>query len=361
MKTIVHVLGARPNFIKAAPLIKQMSQGSFQNIILHTGQHFDHNMSQLFFDELNIPKPDYNLGINEGSHAEQIAKMIIGCEKVFVKSHPDLVVVYGDVNSCVAAALAAKKMNLKIAHIEAGLRSFDRNMPEEINRIITDSISDLHFVTCEDALLNLKNEGVKSENCYLVGNTMIDSLVEFNGKFDRSSILKKLNLDIKEYALITLHRPSNVDNKNELLKLMDVLAETSKLIKCLFVAHPRTKNNLRKFGMLDKYDKLKSLKIIDPLGYVDFMCLQKNAKIIITDSGGVQEESSFFEVPCLTLRDSTERPVTIKNGTNKLMGTSHDNICTYIKNMNFDLYSNIEYWDGGSSERIVNVLVRDLD
>ena len=360
MKTIVHVLGTRPNFIKAAPLIKQMKKGGFQNIILHTGQHFDQNMSQLFFDELSIPKPDHNLGIRGGSHAEQTAKIMIGCEKIFIESKPDLVVVYGDVNSCVAAALSAKKMNLKLAHIEAGLRSFDRNMPEEINRIITDAISDFHFATCKDALVNLQNEGVNMDSCFFVGNTMIDSLVEFNDKFDRSLILKKRNLNVKEYVLITLHRPSNVDTKDDLIKLMDAVAETSEFIKCVFVIHPRTKNNLCKFGLHDKYNKLKSLKIIESLGYIDFMCLQKNAKVIVTDSGGVQEESSFFEVPCLTVRDNTERPITIKEGTNTLVGTSYDNICTYIRNVNFDTYSNIEYWDGKSSERIAKVLESEL-
>lgn len=356
VRKVIHIVGARPNFIKAAPLIKQMNNRNFHTNLLHTGQHFDQNMSQYFFDELKIPKPDYNLGASGGSHAEQIAEIMIGCEKVFIEVKPDLVIVYGDVNSCVAAALVAKKMHLRVAHIEAGLRSFDRDMPEEINRIITDSISDFHFTTCKDALVNLENEGVNMDNCYFAGNTMIDSLVEFNNKFDNSSVLQKVNLIENKYALITLHRPSNVDDKNELLKLMDALVETSELVKCIFVMHPRTKRNLCKFGSYEKYRKLDSLKIIEPLGYIDFMCLQKNAKLIITDSGGVQEESSFFNIPCLTIRENTERPITIRNGTNTLVGSNYENIYEYVRNINYNVNSDIELWDGKSSERIVNII-----
>jgi len=355
-KVVLHVVGARPNFIKASPLIKQMENNEFQNILVHTGQHFDYNMSQQFFNELEIPKPDYNLGINRGSHTEQTAKIMIAFEKVLKNINPDLVVVYGDVNSCLAAALVAKKTHLKVAHIEAGLRSFDRSMPEEINRIITDSISDLHFVTCKDALVNLENEGVNMDNCYFVGNTMIDSLVEFNEKFDTSSVLKKFNLTKKGYALITLHRPSNVDDKNELLKLMDALVEISELIKCIFVIHPRTKSNLCRFGLYEKYDKLDSLRIIEPLGYIDFLSLQKNSKLVITDSGGVQEETTFFKIPCLTVRENTERPITIKNGTNTLVGSNYEDIYQYVRKINYSVNPDIELWDGKSSERIVDII-----
>ena len=223
MKAVVHILGARPNFIKAAPLIKRIQKERLRNIVIHTGQHFDYNMSQQFFDELGIPKIDYNLGISGGSHTEQIAKIMIACQKLLKQINPDLVFVYGDVNSSLAAALVSKKLDLKLAHIESGLRSFDRSMPEEVNRIIIDAISDLHFVTCKDALVNLQNEGIKSNNSYFVGNTMIDALVEFNAKFDDSQVIKSLGLIEKEYALITLHRPSNVDNKIELKALMNVL------------------------------------------------------------------------------------------------------------------------------------------
>lgn len=366
MKKVIHIVGARPNFIKAAPLIKKMNKLYIDNLVVHTGQHYDHNMSQQFFNELNIPEPDYNLGAGGGSHATQTANIMIGCERVFAEHNPDLVIVYGDVNSCVAATLVATKMHLdghcktKVAHIEAGLRSFDRNMPEELNRMVTDSISDLYFVTCEDAMVNLKNEGVDESKCHFVGNTMIDSLVEFNDKFDTSNILPTLNLSKKDYALVTLHRPSNVDDKHHLIEMMDSMVEVSKLVKCVFPIHPRTRSNLSKFGLYDKYRSIDSLIITEPLGYVDFMCLQKNSKLIITDSGGVQEESSFFNVPCLTLRENTERPITIKDGTNLLIGTNYTEIYNYVKNIDYNIKSNIKLWDGCSSDRIIKVLEREI-
>lgn len=355
---IIHVVGARPNFIKASPLIKKMSILDVENLIIHTGQHYDHNMSQQFFNELNIPKPDYNLNVGSGSHAQQTANIMVGCDTLFEQIQPDLVIVYGDVNSCLAAALVAKKFHpkIKIAHIESGLRSFDMDMPEEINRKLTDSISDLLFVTCEDALVNLKNEGIDLDKCYFVGNTMIDSLVEFQEQFDLSSILSNLMLNEKEYALVTLHRPSNVDTKTELVEIMDAVVEASKLIKCVFPTHPRTSASLKLFDLFDKYNQVDSLHLLSPLGYIDFMCLQKNAKLIITDSGGIQEESSFFGVPCLTVRDNTERPVTISNGTNTLIGTKYDVLYERVKNIDYDVKFNIELWDGKSADRIVKIL-----
>lgn len=356
MKAVVHILGARPNFIKAAPLIKRIEKERLRNIVIHTGQHFDYNMSQQFLDELGIPKIDYNLGISGGSHTEQISKIMIASQKILKQINPDLVFVYGDVNSSLAAALASKKLDLKLAHVESGLRSFDRGMPEEVNRIIIDSISDLHFVTCKDALVNLENEGIKYNNCYFVGNTMIDTLVEFNTKFDDSQVIKSLGLIEKEYALITLHRPSNVDNKIELKALMNVLIRITGLIKCIFVIHPRTKKNLIKFGLYNNYKNLEDFMIIDPLGYIDFMCLQKKSRLVITDSGGVQEESSFFNIPCLTIRENTERPITIKNGTNTLVGSNYEDIYEYVRNVNYNVRSDIELWDGKSSDRILNIL-----
>jgi UDP-N-acetylglucosamine 2-epimerase (non-hydrolysing) len=229
-------------------------------------------------------------------------------------------------------------------------------MPEEINRIITDSISDFHFITSREALVNLQNEGINNENCYFTGNTMIDSLVKFNEKFDNSSILKRLNLVEKEYALITLHRPSNVDKKAEIKRLMDALVKVTEIIQCVFVIHPRTKNNLCKFGLFARYNKIESLQIIEPLGYIDFMSLQKNSKLVITDSGGVQEESSFLNIPCLTIRENTERPITIIKGTNTLVGSNYEDIYQYIRNINYSINSDIELWDGKSSERIVDII-----
>ena len=356
MKTIIHIVGARPNFIKAAPLIKSISDLNVRNLVVHTGQHYDHNMSQQFFDDLEIPKPDYNLGLGGGSHAVQTANIMMQCEQVFIKESPDCVIVYGDVNSCIAAALVAKKLHIQVVHIESGLRSFDTKMPEEINRIITDSISDQLFVTCKDGVDNLIKEGKSIDCIHLVGNTMIDSLVKFQSKFDTSSILSSMNIQSKKYILSTLHRPSNVDNKNSLIELMESMKAISNNNIVVFPIHPRTKSNLQKFNIFKKYNSIDSLKIIDPLGYIDFMCLQKNAKLIITDSGGIQEESSFFNVPCLTVRDNTERPITTTMGTNKLIGSNYKNILSELDIVNYNQNSNINLWDGSTASRIVQIL-----
>ncbi len=366
MKTIIHIIGARPNFIKAAPLIReidsQLGTWNVDNFVLHTGQHYDKNMSDIFFKELDIPKPDFNLNAGGGSHAQQTARIMVGCEEIFIKKKPDLIIVYGDINSCVAASLVASKMHIPIAHIESGLRSYDRKMPEEINRVITDSISDMLFLTSSDALLNLKTEGVDENKCHLVGNTMIDSLVRLNKIFDRSKILESLNLEKKSYALITLHRPSNVDSKMDLEKMMDALVMISFQMECVLPIHPRTKNNLDKFNLYSKYSNNKRFNIIDPLGYIDFMNLQKNANIVITDSGGIQEESSFFGVPCLTVRDNTERPITITHGSNKLIGTNYADIVTHISSLKMvDEPGNIELWDGNASKRIVKIIREKLN
>jgi len=315
-----------------------------KNIILHTGQHYDKNMSDQFFDDLNIPKPDINLGLGGGSHAVQTAEIMKGCEIVFKQHNPDVVVVYGDVNSCVSAALVASKLHIKIAHVESGLRSHDRTMPEEINRIITDSLSDYLFVTCEDGLDNLNYENIHGK-VFFVGNTMIDSLVEFEHKFNN-----KIN---EEYALVTLHRPFTVDDKSRLIEMMDTLVKISNDINLIFPIHPRTRQSLINFDLFDKYN-LK-IKLIEPLGYLEFMSLQKHAKFIITDSGGVQEESSYFNVPCLTVRDNTERPITCFDGTNKLIGTDYKNILNEIKLINYNRRTSIKLWDGFASDRIVKV------
>ena len=355
------IAGARPNFIKASPIIKKMDKLDIENIVIHTGQHYDHNMSQQFFDELGIRKPDYNLEVSGGSNSHQVANVMIGCEKIFNEINPDLVIVYGDVNGCMAASLVAHNMNIRLAHVESGLRSNDMNMPEELNRIIADKLSDIFFVTCRSAIINLKSERLWTrDNCHFVGNTMIDSLVEFTTKFNKSKITKKLKLKNKKYALITLHRPSNVDNKEDLQKMMDSIVEVSKKTKCVFPMHPRTKSNLNKFKLFEKYDNIKSLVLIDALGYIDFMSLQRNSKFIITDSGGVQEESSFFNVPCLTLRDNTERPVTLSNGTNKLIGCNYDNLLKHVESINYDKICKIDKWDGKSSSRIIQVLKKEI-
>ena len=365
MLNIIHIVGARPNFIKAAPVIKKLNTFiDINNTIVHTGQHYDKNMSEQFFIDLEIPKPDINLGIGGGTHAIQTANIMIKCEEVFNQYKPDVVVVYGDVNSSVAAAVVASKIhleesnyNLKVVHVESGLRSGDRTMPEELNRIVTDHLSDYLFVSCEDGLDNLKREGIPEEKCFMVGNTMIDSLIEFEEKFDDSDIIQKLELTKNNYFLITIHRPFTVDNKERLLEMMDSLVEVSNKTKfdCVFPMHPRTRKTLEKYGVLKKY--LKLLRIVEPLGYIDFMSLQKNAKMIITDSGGIQEESTYFKVPCLTVRDNTERPVTIHNGTNKLIGTDYKNLVNEVQeHMDIESKTEIKYWDGKSSERIANTI-----
>ena len=356
-KNIIHVVGARPNFIKAAPVIKIITEKTkHNNIVLHTGQHYDNNMSEIFFDELNIPKPQYNLGVGSGSHAEQTSKIMLRCEAIFTAEEVDYVIVYGDVNSSMAAALTAVKLNIPIIHIESGLRSFDKKMPEEINRIITDHLADTLFVTSIDGVYNLSNEGISNQKIHFVGNTMIDTLVKLEDKFDTSEMLTNLSLTKRDYILITLHRASNTDNVIELKKIMESLVDISKKIKCVFPIHPRTKTNLIRFNIYEDYLNVDNLNIIEPLGYIDFMCLQKNAKLIVTDSGGIQEESSYFGVPCMTMRDNTERPVTITSGTNKLMGSDFSNLANEIIKFNYNKTDDIYLWDGKASERIFNIL-----
>ena len=354
MTKIIHIIGARPNFIKAFPVVKNLSDAGFLNLVLHTGQHFDKNMSKVFFEDLEMPQPDLNLNIGHKSQCQQISEIIVGCEKYFSKEKPDLVFVYGDVNSSLAAAICANKMGIKIAHVESGLRSFDRDMPEEVNRTLVDSISDILFLTCKDALINLKKEGIDENKCYFVGNTMIDSLVNFSKKISNSNILNKLNLKKKEYALVTLHRPSNVDCKNNLKNIINSINDLSKSIQCVFPIHPRTQKLLKKHRLYNP--DVESVLFLKPLGYLDFMNLQKNSNFIITDSGGIQEESSFFNVPCLTLRDNTERPVTISNGTNYLIGSDPTKIRKKYKKIDYNRTSNIECWDGKSSSRIKNII-----
>tara|TARA_R110000851_G_scaffold212170_6_gene364849 strand:- start:1146 stop:2240 length:1095 start_codon:yes stop_codon:yes gene_type:complete len=356
-KNIIHVVGARPNFIKATPVIKVIGERTeHNNILLHTGQHYDNNMSKIFFDELNIPEPNYNLGVGSGSHAKQTSEIMLKCEKIFQKEAVDYVIVYGDVNSSMAAAVTAVKLHIPVIHIESGLRSFDKTMPEEVNRIITDHLAEILFVTSVDGVYNLSNEGIPNQKMHLVGNTMIDTLVKLEDKFDESIILNKLNLTKRDYILITLHRASNTDDSTELRKIMESFVDISKETKCVFPIHPRTKTNLIQFNMYEEYLNVDNLHIIEPLGYIDFMCLQKNAKLIVTDSGGIQEESSYFGVPCMTMRDNTERPVTITSGTNKLMSSDFTRLPNEIIKFNYSKTNDIYLWDGKASERIFNIL-----
>ena len=359
MKKIISVVGARPNFMKVAPIHRAFKKyrNEINHLICHTGQHYDHNMSKVFFEDLELPRPDFYLGIGSGSHAEQTAKVMIEFEKVMLTEKPDLVIVVGDVNSTIACSLVASKFQTKVAHVEAGLRSFDRSMPEELNRILTDCISDYLFVTEKSGLENLKHEGIPDEKVFFTGNVMIDSLVHFIPKADRSDIIKNLNLDSSGFIVITMHRPSNVDSKEYLENFAEVLTKLAERKKVIFPVHPRTKRNLNEFGLNDNGSG--NLMLIDPVGYIDFLALLKNAGLIITDSGGIQEESTYLGIQCITVRENTERPVTVEVGTNHLTGTDLKNVeaaALSILNGNNKAGRVPELWDGKAAERIVEIL-----
>jgi UDP-N-acetylglucosamine 2-epimerase (non-hydrolysing) len=350
--------------MKAAPIYKKLlsHRHEVKHIICHTGQHYDEKMSQVFFKELDLPKPDFYLGVGSGSHAEQTARVMVEFEKVVLEEKPSLILVYGDVNSTVACSLVASKLNIKIAHVESGLRSHDRTMPEEINRIITDTLSDYLFVTEASGIENLLHEGVKKEKIHFVGNVMIDSLLQYLPKVASSSILRTLGITKDEFILVTLHRPSNVDSKNNLKTILNTLNSISQKYPVVFPMHPRTKKNIAEFEL----NSLLSKNIIrtDPLGYIDFLALMNSAKLVITDSGGIQEECTFLKVQCLTARENTERPITVEVGTNHLLGTDWKKIqdrAEEILNGIMKKGSIPELWDGQASERIVKILLSSLN
>ena len=352
---IISVVGTRPNIVKIASLVKEFSKHpDITNILVHTGQHYDEKMSDSFFRELEIPEPDINLGIGSGSHAEQTGRIMIEFEKVLLNEKPDLVLVVGDVNSTLACALTSVKLGIKVAHIEAGLRSFDREMPEEINRILTDQISDYLFTTEKDAEKNLLNEGIAKSKIFFVGNLMIDTLLIHK---ERASNLKKP--DSNDYAILTLHRPSNVDDKETLSNILEIIREIQSQIKIIWPMHPRTRNNLERFNLKEKLKEMKNVSISDPLTYLEFMNAVMNSKFVLTDSGGIQEETTVLNIPCITLRDNTERPVTIEQGTNYLAGSNKNSILEIIQkvlNGKAKQYRGIEFWDGKAAERIVSVI-----
>ncbi len=357
---IICVCGARPNFMKIAPLMRAFdANGSFETLLVHTGQHYDKKMSHLFFDELGIPKPAINLEVGSGSHSAQTAEVMKRFEPVVVDFEPNYVLVVGDVNSTIACGLVAVKLGVKLIHIEAGLRSFDKRMPEEINRVLTDSISDLLFVTEQSGIDNLKNEGVDSEKVHFVGNVMIDTLLANKSKAQQSEILDTLGLQEKDYAVITLHRPSNVDDVDNLKKIFTAFEQIQKDIKLVFPMHPRTRNNIAKTELQKTVDSMENLLLVEPVGYLDFLKLMSSAALVMTDSGGIQEETTILGVPCMTLRENTERPVTISEGTNRLVAIETDDI---IKNYaqiieNKSSGGNIpKYWDGKAAERIVEII-----
>ncbi len=358
---ILSVVGARPNFMKIAPIVRAIrAHKGIQHILVHTGQHYDHAMSGSFFKDLGIPKPNINLGIGSGSHAKQTAEIMMAFEHVLMKVKPDVVLVVGDVNSTMACSLVATKLRIAVVHVEAGLRSYDRNMPEEINRLVTDSIADLLFTTSEDADKNLIKEGLPKDRIYFVGNVMIDTLMNNLVAAQRLNILSKFALKKKAFALVTLHRPSNVDSKESLSKIMNAFKVIQNKIPIVFPVHPRTKKNLEKFLSKNELMKMKQMVFIEPLGYLDFLALMNEAKFVITDSGGIQEETTVLGIPCLTVRENTERPITITEGTNTLVGLNTDKIIKEslkILKGQGKKGRRPKFWDGKASTRIIKTLV----
>jgi len=369
---VIQVVGARPNFMKVAPLHRAIQKlASWTSMIVHTGQHFDAKMSDVFFTQLELPKPDFFLGIGGGSHTEVTAKIMVAFEKIVEAEKPDLIIVVGDVTSTLACTLVAIKMGIKVAHVEAGLRSFDRSMPEELNRILTDSVADYLFVTEESGMQHLKNEGVADERVFFAGNVMIDSLVRYREKAKTTTILEDLGLSTSDYRLataaerqlatetyivMTMHRPANVDTKEGLESILELIELSSKDTKIIFPIHPRTRAHMEKFGLADRLDQAKNLIMTEPLGYLEFIQLMSNATAILTDSGGIQEETTYLGVPCLTFRDSTERPITVTLGTNQLL-SDLDPKKTYAALQEI-LAGKVKkgsippLWDGKAAERI---------
>jgi UDP-N-acetylglucosamine 2-epimerase (non-hydrolysing) len=357
--TITIVAGARPNFIKIKPIIDALIQEGFKDIqLVHTGQHYDENMSGKFFKELNIPEPDVNLGIGAGSHAFQTANIMIKFENYLIKSPTDLLIVVGDVNSTLACSLVASKMGVKIAHVEAGLRSGNWAMPEEVNRVLTDHMSDYLFTTSEYANKNLQKEGFVKDKVFFVGNVMIDTLLKNKKKSDSSNILNNLDIVGQDFILVTLHRPSNVDSLDDLKKYISFFGKLSNSIKVIFSIHPRTKNKLKNTELWEELIIKNNILLIDALGYIDFIKVLSSSKIVITDSGGIQEEATVLGTPCITLRQETERPETVNVGTNKIVG----NDIALAEKLVEDFLSNpVQFsvpklWDGKASKRIAKIL-----
>jgi UDP-N-acetylglucosamine 2-epimerase (non-hydrolysing) len=356
---IVNVVGARPNFVKISPLLQEMRRHpTITPLLVHTGQHYDDVMSEQFFAQLEIPTPDYHLGVGSGSHAVQTAEVMRRFEPVLIAERPDVVLVVGDVNSTVAAALTAVKLGIPVVHVEAGLRSFDRAMPEEINRVLTDAISERLFVTEEGAHANLVREGIAPGRIHFVGNVMVDALLGFARRWRASSICDQLRLGGRRYAVLTLHRPSNVDDPVVLNELLGALNEVSHHVPVLFPVHPRVKPRLQAQSSAPD----GGVVYLPPLGYLDFVALMSRSCLVLTDSGGIQEETTALGVPCLTLRDTTERPVTVTHGTNRVVGTCPRTIVAEARQVLDGPARRAErppLWDGRAAERIVQVLLRE--
>ncbi len=349
---VLHVVGARPNFMKAAPVLLALSQAGVRQTLIHTGQHYHANMSDVFFQELGMPEPDVNLGVGPGSHAQQTAQIMSCFEPVVLERKPDLVLVYGDVNSTVAAALVCSKLMIPVGHVEAGLRSRDRSMPEEVNRLLTDQLSDLLFTPSSDGDDNLLQEGISREKIHLVGNVMIDTLMRLLPRAGKQSEGAP-----EHYALITLHRPSNVDDLPWLRQMLSALADLSHELDVVFPVHPRTRQRISDLGLQALSNG--RLRLLEPKPYLEFLGLQQRAKLVITDSGGIQEETTFLGVPCLTVRENTERPVTITSGTNVLVGRDIVRIQTEVRRIlsgEVKKATPVPLWDGHSAERIAAII-----
>lgn len=382
---ITHIVGARPNFMKAAPVIEALAEKpGIEQRLVHTGQHYDASMSEIFFDQLGMPRPDYNLGVGSGSHARQTADILTRFEEVVLKDKPELLVVYGDVNSTIATALVAAKLGIRVAHVEAGLRSGDRAMPEEINRVLTDAIADILFVSEPGGEANLLREGIAREKIFFVGNSMIDTLLKHQKKAERTPILSQLGLlqngsanhangdnwqhQPCDFLLLTLHRPSNVDSREDLLPIIEAVHEIAGNRPVLFPCHPRTRQRIQDFGFDHFFGSAGNggplaangarIFCTAPLGYLDFVQLMSKAKLVLTDSGGVQEETTILGTPCLTLRDNTERPVTLTHGTNVLAGTSRQSITAAHQELLSKSHSRVRppLWDGMAGQRIASIL-----
>lgn len=327
-------------------------------VLLHTGQHYDYNMSESFFKELDIPEPDVYLGVGSDTHGKQVARIMTKFDDFCNKQNPDIVLVVGDVNSTMACSLVAVKRHIRVAHVEAGIRSWDRSMPEEVNRIVTDSVADILLPPSKDAVNNLINEGHNSKNIHLVGNIMIDTLLKNQPKILQSKVLNTLEINSKDFALLTLHRPSNVDDENNLLNIIESLEVIQKELQIVFPIHPRTKKMIENFGLLGRIQNANNIILTDPLGYFDFGKLVFDAKFVMTDSGGIQEETTVYGIPCITIRENTERPITIQQGTNELAGPNKEKIIDFAGQILMDRWKKgaiPELWDGKTAERIVNV------
>jgi UDP-N-acetylglucosamine 2-epimerase (non-hydrolysing) len=357
--TALNVVGARPNFMKIAPITTAMRDAGMEPVLVHTGQHYDDNMSAVFLEEFGLGSPDVELGIGSGSHAEQTGRVMIALEPVIRDVAPDVVVVVGDVNSTLAGSVTAVKLGVPVAHVEAGLRSFDRTMPEEINRLLTDAISDILFAPSPDGVANLKREGITDEKIHFVGNVMIDTLDALRPRVDASTITDELGLTPRDYVAVTMHRPANVDEESDLRTTVDVLAAVASQAPTILVAHPRTRDRMARGGVLEPLER-SGTRIIEPLGYVDFMGLVASSGAVLTDSGGIQEETTVMGVPCVTMRTTTERPVTITEGTNRLVSREPKAVGEAISTALAEPLRphRPELWDGKAALRIVDVLRR---